>query len=359
MVDIALLAFTLFVPNPLTPEVFHLPLGAQLRFGKEHYYYIFIAASVFSYSPWLVLWSGLCSGAICLIGVTWIISQPGSVTKLDIELLYSMSMAERSAYLGAFSRVDIQVALQTALLFVMASAILAVAMWRLRKLLYDNAAAERVRSNIARFFSANLVDELANLDEPLRHGRRQQVAVMFADMVSFTQIAEHLSPDSVLALLREMHGLLAQQVFAHGDTLDKYLGDGIMATFGTPRQGRDDAVRALACARAILAAIESWNGERAARGEPPVRIGVGLHHGPVILGDIGDAQRLEFTVIGDTVNVAARVERLTRELAVDLCVTDDLIRGIGERGAALRHGLHQTAPQAIRGRREPIVVWAL
>ena len=102
-------------------------------------------------------------------------------------------------------------------------------------------------------------------------------------------------------------------MFAHGGTLDKFIGDSVMATFGTPQPGPRDAAHALACARAMLASLGVWNSERTARGEMALRAGIGLHFGPVVLGDIGDERRLEFAVLGDTVNTASRLEGLTRE----------------------------------------------
>ena len=100
---------------------------------------------------------------------------------------------------------------------------------------------------------------------------------------------------------------MEEAVFAHGGTLDKYLGDGLMATFGTPFASERDALNALDCARAMMDSVARWNETRAARGEPPIRASVGLHYGPAVLGDIG-ANRLEFAVIGNTVNVASRIE---------------------------------------------------
>jgi adenylate cyclase len=223
-----------------------------------------------------------------------------------------------------------------------------------RKLVYASAAAERARGNLARFFSPNIVAELSSHDEPLRTGRRQDIAIMFADIVGFTDLAEDRSPDDVLALLREVHGIAARQVFAHHGTLDKYLGDGVMATFGTPTTAEDDADRALACARAILTDLKVYNAHRSG---PPVRLGIGLHYGDVVLGDIGSEQRLEYTVIGDTVNVASRLERLTRQIGQDLVISDALYRRL--RNPALAEGLAKGEPRQLRGREEPVAFWYL
>ena len=164
----------------------------------------------------------------------------------------------------------------------------------------------------------------------------------------------------MIALLRDFHRRMADRVFAHGGTLDKFLGDGFMATFGTPHPRPDDAERALACARDMAAAIAAWNRERGSAGEPPVRAGIGLHFGPVVLGDIGDERRLEFPVIGDTVNVASRLEEMTRELGVDVVASDEIIAQARQGGAAgIFEGLEQGARTAVRGRDDPIAIWTL
>jgi adenylate cyclase len=146
-------------------------------------------------------------------------------------------------------------------------------------------------------------------------------------------------------------------IFAFGGTLDKYLGDGVMATFGTPRPGSRDAADALACARALLGEIEDWNRERAGRGQTAVRIGIGVHCGPVVLGDVGSDRHIEFAVIGDAVNVASRLESMTRELGVDIVISELLAsRAAEEGGEASLAGFSAPVPQAIRGRADPISV---
>ena len=182
--------------------------------------------------------------------------------------------------------------------------------------------------------------------------------MLFADVQGFTALAEGLSPQGTMDLLRGFHARMAEAVFRHQGTLDKFIGDGLMATFGTPEPGPDDAARALACARDMLATLDAWNRERAAAGEPPLAVGIGLHLGPVTTGDIGGAARFEFAVIGDTVNVASRLERLTRELGTSLALSDSLVRQAVAQGAQVGD-LRPLGPRPLRGRREPILVWGL
>jgi adenylate cyclase len=117
--------------------------------------------------------------------------------------------------------------------------------------------------------------------------------VLFADMVGFTAISERLAPDALVGLLREFYVRLARVAFAHDGTVDKYIGDAIMVHFGTPHTQKDDPTRALACAAARIAEVQRWSAERERAGEAPIGIGIGVHYGELLVGNIGDARRLD------------------------------------------------------------------
>jgi adenylate cyclase len=348
--DACLMVWILMVPPPYVQNF--LPQGAQLWFGNSAYLYVFIVAAAFTYSPIVVIWSGVVAAVAWWVGVLWVLQDPQTFIFEDFQTIAAMTVAQRNEMLADYRRVDIGVQAQTTFLFITISLALAAFVWRVRRLAYDSAATERARGNLARFFSPNIVAELSNHDEPLRAGRRQDIAIMFADIVGFTELAEGRAPDDVLKLLRDIHGIAARQVFAHHGTLDKYLGDGVMATFGTPHVGDDDADRALACAKAILNDLAQFNARQSG---PPVHLGIGLHYGDVVLGDIGSDERLEYTVIGDTVNVASRLERLTREVGESLVVSDALYQRLND--PALADGLTKGEPRQLRGREEPVAFW--
>jgi adenylate cyclase len=225
----------------------------------------------------------------------------------------------------------------------------------------QRAEAERARANLARYFSPNLVDLLADSDEPLGPVRRQTVAVLFADIVGFTRMAEAMPPEAVVALLREFHQRMADRIFACGGTIEKYIGDEIFAVFGLPDASPHDALTALRCAAGMLDALEAWNAERRARGELPLAIGIGLNYGPAVLGDVGTEHSLAFTVIGDTVNIASRLQGLTRELKTPLVVADAVLRQIGggqaPDAAALPVALQDRGERELRGRTAAIRIW--
>ncbi len=223
------------------------------------------------------------------------------------------------------------------------------------------AVAETARANLSRYFPPNLVETLADLDDPFGEPREQSVAVMFVDIVGFTALAATLAPAEVFQLLREFHGRMAQAVFSASGTLDKFIGDGLMATFGTPETGDQDATNALRCALAMIDAVNEVNAGRRGAGKSEVGIGIGLHYGPVMLGNIGDAQRLEFAVLGGTVNVASRLENLTRPLNADIVISDAMVAALKAENA---NGLPELADftecpnQTIRGLDTEVTVWA-
>jgi adenylate cyclase len=149
---------------------------------------------------------------------------------------------------------------------------------KLREMDRQRMAAERARNNLSRYFSPNIVELLASQDEPLGAGRRETVAVLFADIVDFTRTAEVMAPEDVLAMLREFHTRMTAQIFASGGTVDQYMGDGIFAVFGAPAASSNDAANALNCAEMMLDALERWNDERERKGDARLDIGVGLNY---------------------------------------------------------------------------------
>jgi adenylate cyclase len=232
---------------------------------------------------------------------------------------------------------------------------------RLREIERLRAAAERARNNLSRYFSPNLVEMLSARDEPLGAVRRQTVAVLFADIVGFTSMAERMAPEAVVRMLRDYHERMTAQIFACAGTIDKYIGDEIFAVFGVPAASDEDAANALKCANMMLRALECWNEEREARGEPRLAIGIGLNYGPAVLGDVGSEHSFSFTVIGDTVNTASRLQRLTRSLEIPLVVGDALVDAVNSGGsdsaAALASELQDRGAQSLRGRAEAVRIW--
>ncbi len=232
---------------------------------------------------------------------------------------------------------------------------------KLREMDRQRMAAERARNNLSRYFSPNIVELLAAQDEPLGAGRRETVAVLFADIVAFTRMAELMAPEDVLAMLREFHTRMTERIFVSGGTVDQYMGDGIIAVFGATAASPNDAASALNCAEMMLETLERWNQEREDEGDARLDIGIGLNYGSVVLGDVGSEYGMSFTAIGDTVNTAARLQTLTRSLKTQLVVSDAVVRAIqalSPEVAAERIGrLEDLGEHRLRGRASPVRIW--
>jgi PAS domain S-box-containing protein len=222
------------------------------------------------------------------------------------------------------------------------------------------AVAERQRAQLTRHFSPNMVEELMQSGGRFGTARNQPMAVLFSDLYDYTEMSAEMSGEQVIALLREFHMIVEDAVFNHGGTLDKYIGDGLMATFGTPSPGPMDATNAIAATRQMLRELARWNQRREAKDERRIRIGVGLHFGMATLGDVGTDQRFELTVVGDTVNVASRIEQLSRLVRTAVVASDDIIqRAIAESGIEAIESFRDLGEHRVRGRQALIRLWGL
>jgi adenylate cyclase len=361
LLDASILTYILIVPPPFLSDLWTPQLNYRLP--NFLYFGIFLASMALSYSPTLVIWAGVASIVAWSTGFLWVATLPESVpTTSRMQLDTGLPPETIVANFLNPNAVSVTGWYNQLVFLTLVTGILALAVWRSRRLVYRRAAAEAERATLSRYFSPNIVEELSTRSRELAQPAVQPVAVLFADMVGFTAISERLQPEAMVALLREFHQRLVQVAFAHGGTIDKYIGDAIMVHFGTPRPQKEDPVQALACAGAMIDEIRGWSAERARRGEAPIEIGIGVHYGEVLVGNIGDARRLEYTVLGDTVNVASRLERLTREAGVPLIVSDDLVcavRGCGQDPCGIVKDLSRDEARTVRGRTQPVAIWCV
>ncbi|MEE8155509.1 MAG: adenylate/guanylate cyclase domain-containing protein [Phycisphaerales bacterium] len=186
------------------------------------------------------------------------------------------------------------------------------------------------RQRLRRYFSPEVAEIVENQGDEALRGRRFEITVLFCDLRDFTKLSDAIDPQEVFELLNEYLARMTEQVFAHGGTLDKFLGDGLMAYFGAPVRQDDHADRAVRCATAMHEALRHINMRRKTNGEAPLGMGIGIHTGSAIAGSIGTTTRREYTVIGATVNVASRLETLTKDYKVPTLISDCTARFVSE-----------------------------
>ncbi|WP_433934611.1 adenylate/guanylate cyclase domain-containing protein [Sorangium cellulosum] len=175
----------------------------------------------------------------------------------------------------------------------------------------DIAREAKLRGDLGRFMDRAVVDAIVRGEHPLAlGGKRAAVSVLFADVIGFTPLAESRDAERMVALLNELFSMLTEIVFRHGGTVDKFIGDCVMAVWGAPLPQADHARRALAAAEDMMRFLETANEEWRERYDIEIRLGVGVNSGEAIVGNIGSDKRMEYTVIGDVVNVASRLEAI-------------------------------------------------
>ncbi len=206
----------------------------------------------------------------------------------------------------------------------------------------------QARDRLERYHSPAVIEAvLAGPEDGGASVMARETSILFADIVGFTTRCENLSPTAVAAFLNQFFSLAADVIFKYGGTLDKFIGDAVMAFFGAPLPQQNHAERAVRSAIELLTNLEGWNAERVAAGEDRIDVRIAVNSGPVVVGDIGSAQRVDYTVLGNTVNVTARLEEhvakpgsivlgeATRAAVADLFPTEPLgsvqLKGLSRR----------------------------
>jgi adenylate cyclase len=188
--------------------------------------------------------------------------------------------------------------------------------------LEDITREKRIKGTMVRFMSDSVVEKLLDADDSLLGGTAQEVSVLFSDIRSFTRLSEKLSAREMVATLNDYFAEMVDIIFERGGTLDKFIGDAIMAVFGAPFVTHEDTDNAVATAVEMLDRLRKLNQEWAAADRPPLDIGVGINTGPVVAGTIGSPKRMDYTVIGDHVNLAARIESANKYYGTKILISE-------------------------------------
>lgn len=217
----------------------------------------------------------------------------------------------------------------------------------------QEAEREReARRHLERYHSPAMIEALATQDgaDGAARLRQADVTVLFADLVGFTSLSQELTPDGLARLLDGFFTEAVEAVFAHGGTLDKFIGDAVMAFFGAPVPTHDHAEQALRAALDLRFRVRRWNDRQVAAGERPVAVRIALNSGPVVVGDVGSSRRVDYTVLGNTVNVAARLEGVG--------APGEIVLGPGTRDRLPGDfPLDHVGDLELKGLRQPLPVW--
>jgi adenylate cyclase len=287
VLDVMLIATVIIVPPP-DAIALDWPVQMRVRFSEYLYLVLLIVGSALSYSPVYVLWTGFWVIVVWTTGVLTLYYQPDTVRFADViagidpvppGLLLQTVLSP--TYVSP-TQLQNQVVL-TAIL----TGLLAAAVARSRRMLLRHTAAEVARADLARYVSPDVLDAIITSRRDFGEPTTREVAVLFADIVGFTALAERLPPTRMVTLLTSFHSRACRVVFRHGGTLDKYLGDGFMAVFGTLADEPDAPARAVRCALELQAEMDRWNAKRAARGAFTVQLAIGIHCGRVVVGNLG------------------------------------------------------------------------
>lgn len=214
---------------------------------------------------------------------------------------------------------------------------------------------DTLKSSFSRYVSQYVMDEILSEKPQLNLlGERKKITVLFSDIRHFTQISENMSPENVVSLLNEYFEAMLRVIFKHHGTIDKFMGDGIMVEFGAPLPDNEQETHAVKCGLEMLEALQTLNDKLAKEDRPTLSIGIGIHTGFAIMGNIGSETRMEYTAIGDCVNVASRLEQATKIYNYPILVSDDIFNALENKFSGKLIG-----SISLPGRSKEITVYAI
>ena len=300
VIDMSMLMVTIwsFHIEYAQPAAFYLKAPTLL------YVFIFIVLRALTISPGYVLFAGLVASGGWLILLGYALMAPGGTTLVTHD--YVVYMTSASILIGG--EIDRVVSI------LIVTLVLSVSVARARQLLFNAVGDQAAASQLARFFSPEIAQRLSRADELLHPGDGEllDAAAMFIDLRGFTKLAALLPPAQLIDLLREYQRVAVPIIHANKGSVVTYLGDGIMVTFGATWPTQTYCADAMRCGDSLLQALCAWSDEREAKGLPAPGVGIGIDAGAVTCGVIGDEGRLEYAIIGDPVNRAAKIQNHTK-----------------------------------------------
>lgn len=307
---------------------FHLryeqPPSFYLKAPTLLYVFIFIALRALRFEAWTVVWTGLVASLGWGVLMAYVVFIDPNDTMITRD--YALYMTSNSILVGA--EVD------KILSILLVTIIIAVALSRAKRLLVRSVSEQAAARELSRFFSPEVAEKIKGADRSIDAGvgEMRKAAILNLDMRGFTTYAAEADPNDAMSLLAAYQSRMVPVIIEHGGSIDKFLGDGIMATFGATEPSQTYAADGLRALEATIAAARAWREERGRAGLPCPAINGALASGTILFGAVGDETRLEFTVIGDAVNLSAKLEKMNKILKIEaLCdrQTYDLARAQG------------------------------
>ena len=224
------------------------------------------------------------------------------------------------------------------------------------RMIFEEREKRRIRKTFSQYLSGDVIALIEK--DPQKYirpgGELKELTVLFSDIRGFTTLSEGLTPDELVSLLNEYLGEMTEAVFANQGTLDKYIGDAVMAFWGSPVPQEDHAIRGCACALQMLRALEKLNRKWKSEGRTPLAIGIGLNTGPVNVGNMGTAKRLAWTVMGDNVNLASRLEGITKTYRIGVVISEATYQQV-----ASRFTCRELDRITVKGKSQPVKIYEL
>jgi len=300
--DITLLMGLIFLFHLkyLQPAAFYLKVPTLL------YVFLFIALRALRFEARFVVLTGLAAAVGWTLLVLYVISGYGGPA--------DPFAADFVDYMTS-NTLLIRAEIDKIIAILLTTAVLAVAISRARHLLVRAVSEGAAARDLSRFFDPNVAHRIRSAAMAVKagEGELREATILTVDLRGFTHLSTTLSPDEVMKLLQDYQGRICPLIVGNGGSIDKFLGDGILASFGAVAESSTAAADALRAADAVIEAADRWRAERHAAGQPAVAVGLAVSSGTVVFGAVGDGERLEFTVIGDAVNFTAKLEKHNKE----------------------------------------------
>lgn len=312
---------------------YNQPASFFLKAPTLFYIFLFISLRALRFQPRFVLAAGLIAAAGWASLIVYVITVDANNTMITKD--YVSYLTSNSILIGG--------EIDKIITIVMVTIVLALVLRRGQRLFVQAVAEQAAAHDLSRFFDESVASQIRYADHEIAAGEgvQREVAVLNVDIRGFTRFAAKVAPDQVITLLSEYQTLLVPVIQAHHGTIDKFMGDGILATFGAVAESQSAAADSLRTVDEIIAVAEAWAKARKSRGLEPITVNASVALGPVIFGAIGGENRLEYTVIGAAVNLSAKLEKHNKDLGVSAVTTETCYQKALEQGYD-REGLRRT-----------------